>query len=248
MMRRFFAIVVPGLVLVCLPAWASEFGDHHPTGALKDRQQAQAALKAADDEQARIDQDSRIRDAECHRRFLVNQCREKVRLDKELAEREVRRVRVEARDLERRLDADEAVARRQAAEQTRASEEGEKAKREAQARDAEARRQAELKQRADPRIPPEEAQQNRDAQQQRLDAQKQRESKEAQEAAARAENVREYERKQAEAAKRAQEKETERAKNEQRRAERRKQVESQEAQREAVRKKAEQADAKAAER
>ena len=77
-----------------LPVAASDFGARYPAGSIRDAEQAQAVLKEADAEMTRIGQSAKERDAECLRKFLVNSCRDDVRREKQLAEREVRRVRV----------------------------------------------------------------------------------------------------------------------------------------------------------
>src|SRR5512139_1290686 len=108
-MKSLFAAI---LFVVALPASGSEFGNRYPAGAIKDRAGAEQALKEADAEAARIDREAAAREAECHKRFLVNRCRDEVRRETLIAERELRRVRVEAHDLQRRLDAEEAARKR----------------------------------------------------------------------------------------------------------------------------------------
>ena len=100
------------LLAAAFPAFGSEFGTRYPTGAIKDRAQAEQALREADTEAARIEREAAAREAECHQRFLVNQCRDAVRRDTLIAEQELRRVRVEAHDLQRKLDAEEAARKR----------------------------------------------------------------------------------------------------------------------------------------
>lgn len=210
------------LTVAALPVFATEFGSRYPAGAIKDRAQAEQALRDADAEAARIDREAAAREAECHQRFLVNRCRDEVRRDKLVAERELRRVRVEAHDLERRLDAEEAARRR--------AETPEPAARSAPA-PKEAPRSRE--------IPPDEAARNRAEYEKRLEDRRRAMAEEQARAPERAANARAFEEKQAEAERRAKENEAERKKNEERRAARRKQAEAKEAQREELRRRAE---------
>ena len=221
-------------MLLTLPAAASDFGARYPAGSILDVAAAQAALKDADAEMAEIARRAKTRDAECYRGFFVNSCRDDVRREKELAEREVRRVRVEASDLQRRIDAQQVAKRRADKEAARAIEDAQRPQNEQKARAAAKTREAEAQQRtpaatkegAPPRAGSAKSVTPDRPPQDRLTA------------AERAENVRKYQQKQAQAQKRAQEIEVERKGNELRRAEKRKQVEQREAEREAIRKKA----------
>ena len=211
------------LLFACaLPVFGSEFGDRYPSGTIKDRAQAERALREADAEAVRIERAAAAREAECHKQFLVNRCRDEVRRNMLTAEGELRRVRVEAHDLQRRLDADEAARKR--AEQT-----------DPVARPAPTTREPPTSR----AIPPDEAARNRAAYEQRLDEKRKAAADEQARAPERAANAREFEQKQAEAERRAREKDAERTKNEERRAERRKQAAAKEAQREEIRRKAE---------
>ncbi len=219
-----------------LAANASDFGTRHPVGSIRDRAQAQAALKAADAELQRIRQNAISREAECYRKFLVNSCRDDVRREMELAEREVRRVEVEARGLQRRLDADDLARRRAADAEQRAVEDKQRAQNSEAARAASEKREAEMMQRSGAS-----AKRFRGDPESASEPVRQRPAQDGPTAEERAENARRFEQKQAQAEKRAQQKEAERKKNEQRRAEKRKQMEQREAEREAVRQKAAQA-------
>ena len=217
-------------LLLTLPAAASDFGARYPAGSIVDAAAAQTALKEADAEMADIARRASTRDAECYRRFLVNSCRDDVRREKELAEREVRRVRVEAGDLQRRIDAEQVAKQRAAREAAQALEDAQRPRKEQEANAAAKAREADAQRRA-PTVtkegaPPPGGPARSSAPQERLTAEQ------------RAENVRKYQQKQAQAQKRAQEVEIERKENELRRAEKRKQVEQREAEREAIRKKA----------
>ncbi len=210
------------LFAVALPALGSEFGDRYPSGGIQDRARAEQALREADAEAARIGREAAAREAECYKGILVNQCRDEVRRDKLLAERELRRVRVEAHDLQRKLDADEAARKR--AESPAPAPKPAPGKREPP---------------SSREIPPDEAARNRAEYDKRVEDKRKAAAEEQARAPERAANAREFEAKQAEAERRAKEKEAERKKNEARRAERRKQAEDKEAQREELRKKAE---------
>jgi hypothetical protein len=240
--------LVFGLLLAAVvPALASEFGNRYPAGAIKDLAQAERALREGDAEAARIEREGKMRDAECHKRFLVTRCREEVRRDTLAAERELRRVRVEAHDLQRQVEAQESARKRaEAAERAgKAADVGA-----VPAPGAAPAPTPPTAPRGAPRagsISPEEAARNREAHERRVAEKQKRSAEEAAQAAERADNALEYREKQAQAAERARQKEAERKKNEAQRAERRKQVEAQEAQRAEVRRRAEEA-AKAAPR
>lgn len=226
--------------LFSLPiAWGSDIGARFPAGSIVDRAQAEAALQAVDAESARLEHEFATREAECYRRFFVNRCREQVRDDREAAERELRRVRLEARDTQRRLEAED-IARRREAEHARAAE------RDAAAVAAPPRtpRAANEPRPTDPREPrstPRTPQQEAAAAQARAAAearQRERIAEAERRAAQSGANVRDYEARQAEAAKAAAAKEAERRETEARRAERRRKLEEAEARREEVRQRA----------
>jgi len=207
-----------------LPVAASDFGARYPAGSIRDAEQAQAVLKEADAEMTRIGQSAKGRDAECLRKFLVNSCRDDVRREKELAEREVRRVRVEARDLQRRIDAEKVAKQRADKAAALGAEEAKRAQNEEKASDASKVREPQVK-RPDS-VAVKEGSPRPQAGQEKLTA------------AERAENARKFQQKQEQAQKRAQEMEVERKENERRRIEKRKQIEEREAEREEIRKKA----------
>ena len=207
-----------------LPVAASDFGARYPAGSIRDAEQAQAVLKEADAEMTRIGQSAKERDAECLRKFLVNSCRDEVHREKQLAEREVRRVRVEARDLQRRIDAEKVAKQRADKAAALTAEEAKRAQNEEKTRDASKVREPQVK-RPDS-VAVKEGSPGLQPGQEKLTA------------AERAENARKFQEKQEQAQKRAQEMEVERKENEQRRIEKRKQIEEREAEREAIRKKA----------
>ena len=223
-------------MLFALPVAASDFGDRHPAGSIRDGEQAQAALKNADAEMGRIAQSAKARDSECLQGFFVNSCRADVRREKELAEREVRRVRVEARDVLRRIDAERVAKRRADEESARAAEDASRPQKESKARDASKAREVEAKRRDAMVIKESAPAQARPAQTE--ESSRPQQSQPRLTAEQRAENVRKFQQKQEQAQKRAQEQEDKRKDNEQRRAEKRKQIEQQEAAREEIRKKA----------
>ena len=228
-------ILIALLWLAAMPAVAEDFGARYPAGSIVDDAQARAVLKEADAEMARIARDSSARDNECLRRFLVNSCRDDVRREKELAEREVRRVRVEARDVQRRIEADRVTKRRADEQAARAVEDAQRPQKKSRVPDAATAREAEAKERGVQAAKPEKedgagafkaAEPDRASAQPRMTAEE------------RAENARKFQQKQEQAQKRAQEQEAKRIENEQRRAEKRKQIEAREAAREEIRKKA----------
>ena len=219
-----------------LPVAASDFGARYPAGSIRNAEQAQAVLKEADAEMARIGQSAKERDAECLRGLLVNSCRDDVRREKELAEREVRRVRVEARDLQRRIDAEKVAKRRADKAAALAAEEAKRPQSEEKARAASKAREPQPK-RLDPAATKEGSPASIGGAQ-NAEPQGRQPGQDKLTAAERAENARKFQQKQEQAQKRAQEMEVERQENEQRRVEKRKQIEQREAEREAIRKKA----------
>ena len=219
------------LALIATPVAAEDFGARYPAGSIRDGVQAQIVLKEAEAEMTRIAQNAKARDAECLRGFLVNSCRDNVRREKELAEREVRRVRVEARDVQRRIEAERVAKRRADDEAARAAEDAQRPQKEAKARDAAAAREAAVKQRET--IAPMEGAPGHISEQDRSHHALPRMTPEE-----RAENVRKFQEKQEQAKKRAEEQEVKRIESEQRRTEKRKQIDQQEAAREEIRKKA----------
>lgn len=219
------------LTLIATPVAAQDFGARYPAGSIRDGEQAQVVLKEAHAEMTRIAQSAKARDAECLRGFFINSCRDEVRRQKELAEREVRRVRVEARDVQRRIEAERVAKRRSDEEAAHAAEDAQRLHKESKAREAALAREAAAKQRealaAKDGAPAKASEQARAPHTPRMTADE------------RAENVRKFQQKQEQAQKRAVEQEAKRIENEQRRVEKRKQIERQEAAREEIRKKAE---------
>lgn len=224
------------LTLIATPVAAEDFGARYPVGSIRDGVQAQVVLKEADAEMTRIAQNAKARDAECLRGFFVNSCRDDVRREKELAEREVRRVRVEARDVQRRIEAERVAKRRSDDEAPRRAEDAQRPQKELEARDAAKAREAEAKQRealATKGGASAQAGQVLGGEQDRPHQPQSQLTAEE-----RAENARKFQQKQEQAQKRAQEREAKRSESEQRRAEKRKKIEEQEAAREEIRKKA----------
>lgn len=230
-MRKWCALVI----LLATPVAASDFGTRYPAGSIGDGLQAQVVLKEADAEMARIAQRAKARDAECLRGVLVNSCRDDARREKELDEREVRRVRVEARDVQRRIEAERAAKRRSDEQTARAAEDAQRPQKPSEARDAAKAREAAATQRdlSTKSVAPAQADQVQSKEPDRPQPPPPRLTAEE-----RAENAHKFQQKQEQAQKRALEQEVKRKENEQRRAEKRKQIEEQEAAREEIRKKA----------
>jgi len=222
--------------LLALPAVASDFGARYPVGSIQDVARAQAALKDADAELNSIDRAAKSRDAECLRGLLVNSCRDDVRREKELSEREVRRVRVEARDLQRRIDAEESAKRR--ADQA-AARELKDSKRPKPASAAIAAAGADrIEARDESAASKESAVPGSKGLQQPAERAAAHPAPPKLSAAERASNAQKFQQKQLRAQQRAQEQELERIERETRRAEKRKQTDRREAEREALRKRA----------
>ncbi len=224
------------LALITMPVVAQDFGARYPAGSIRDAVQAQIVLREADAEMTRISQSAKARDAECLRGFFVNSCRDDVRREKELAEREVRRVRVEARDVQRRIEAERVAKRRADDEAARAVEDAQRPQKESKARDAAKAREADVKRRE--AIAAKDGTPAQAGRTQSGEKDRPRQPPSRLTAEERAENARKFQQKQEQAQKRAQEQEAKLAQNEQRRAEKRNQIEEKEAAREEVRKKA----------
>ena len=222
-------------LLVALPVAAQQFGARYPAGSIRDEVQAQAVLKEADAEMTRIARDAKTRDAECLRGFMVNSCREDVRRAKELAEREVRRVRVEARDVKRRIEAERVAKRRAEQQAAREAQDAQRPQKASKTPSAAKERGSDAKQRDSRDLKTGGTTQATREGAAPVHARSVQPRMTAEE---RAENVRKYQEKQEQAQTRAQEQEAKRIENEQRRIEKRKQIEAQEAAREEIRKKA----------
>jgi hypothetical protein len=238
-------LILAILVLLTGHARAEDFAARFPPGSITTREQADAAVRAAQQEEARQKKLFDAREAECYRAVLVNDCREKVRHERELTRREVRRIELEAKDAKRRIDQEELAKRRAEEEKQRAALEAGRADKEAAARKQTEQRSSEAAAKAAGGKTPEEAVQNRANYDRKQQEHADKLAKEQQDAAKHAQNAAEYKQKQADAAKRAQDAEVERKKREARREERKQTMEKKEAEREALRKRAEEAAASA---
>ncbi len=152
---RLLILVV--LTLLTGHARAEDFAVRFPAGSITTREQADAALKAAQQEEERQKKLFDARDAECYRAILVNDCREKVRRERELARREVQRIELEAKDTKRRLDQQDLAKRRAEEDKQRAAEEAGRADKEAAARKQAEQRSSEAAAKAAPKTPEQEA-------------------------------------------------------------------------------------------
>ncbi len=222
------------LVAMLLPvsAAAGDFAERYPAGSIRDEAAARAALKDSDAELSKITKDAKARDTECYRGVLVNSCRDDVRRSKELAEREVRRVRVEARDVQRKIEAERVAKRRADSAAANAAKDAQRSLREEKVRNAADERAVAVKQLE------ESAGKNAESQMATPTAEVKRPAKDRLTAAERNDNARKFQEKQVQAQQRARHQEAERKENEKRRAEKRTQTEQREAEREAIRKKA----------
>jgi len=251
-MRNPFLRHLPVVLLLALPAAAQDFLARFPAGSITTREQAEAALAAAGKEQTRIEQEFAARDAECYRRFLVNECRDTVRRERELARRDVRRVELEAGDTRRRLDQQEAEQRRAAQREQHEAQDRQRDQRAGEAPQPsggiasppQARPPAAGS--ASKPLTDEEIARNRAEYDAKQKAHAERLAREQAEAGTRAQNAEAYRQKQAEAEKRAADNEAERKLREQRRARRAEEMKRKEAEREAIRQRAAEAAADAA--
>jgi len=204
--------------LACASAIAADITATYPAGSITTREQSQRAL--ADMRTARSDAEAEHRQAvqRCSSVFQQTKCTDEAQRKFDARKREISRIELDARDVRRRLDAEERAAKRAESaahrdgsspkplpdEGERAIEQGEKDK-----AAAENREKFQERQKA------------------HAEEQEQRKQKEAAEAPERAANVKAFEDKQREAAEYAKRKEEERIANEKRRDDRRKERERQ---------------------
>lgn len=227
-------------LFLCSAAFAQDFAARYPAGSITTREQADQAIAAAEKEERRVKEVYDERDRECYQKFLVNDCREKVRREREIARRDARRVEVEAKDLKRKLDNDELLRQRAEQQQKQPAEDEARKAREAATRKDTQQRQ-EKAAAAKPNLTPEQIERNKADLERKQQEHAQRLEKEQQRASESSKNVAEYEQKQADAAKRAEANEVERKKREERREKRKQDLEKKEAEREALRQRAEEA-------
>lgn len=201
-------------ILMAGPASAAGVAESYPAGSIATRSQAAAAQRAAEAEIGGINRAEAQGKVECQRKVLVNDCLAALRRDSEAGRRAARRVELEAKDLIRKLDAEEAAQRKAESARRNAERDAERARREAQPA---AGKTAPA---ATPRITPTQAQANRAAASQRETDLKARQDEAAQRAAAAPARRAGFEARQAEAARKAREAELKRLENERKRAER----------------------------
>lgn len=204
---------VAALLAVAGNAGAADPGTTYPAGSITTREQSEEALTAVRAAQTEAETAHREELKRCATVFLVNKCTGEARRKFDAQKREFRRVEIEARDVRRRIDADERAAKRSESE---AKQRSQNTPNPAPDADARAAQQAEKDKGA--AASREQYQQKQKA---HAEAEAQRKQKEASEASERAENVKAYEEKQREAAAHAKRKEEERIANEKRREERR---------------------------
>src|SRR4029450_4439856 len=210
------------LALLSISAAAEEFSARYPAGSITTREQADAAVKATQQEEQRLHKLYADRDAACYGQFLVNDCREKVRRERELALRDGKRVEVEAKDTRRRLDQQDLERRRAEEQKQREATAGEREQREKAARSGLEQRQSQSADRAAGAITPEQAARNQAEYERKQKEHAERVAKEQQRAAQSSQNAAEYKQKQVDAAKHAEESAAERKQREEKRAERKK--------------------------
>lgn len=201
------------------PEAGTSLAERHPDGSIRSRDDIAAARAAAREAELQAQATWQAREAECYSSFFVNGCLETARRAHRDAEREVRRVRVEANTLERQLDA---RARAEAREGQAPAESAEqRAARESRARDDwQARQQGAEAAAAERAQREQDAAARRAAQAERESEAAAREARRAAAASQRVESARQYDERQRRAAEHARKKEAERVANERRRAER----------------------------
>lgn len=210
---RCLAAVVAGLAIAAAAAPARGASGEllardFPAGSIVSRTQAERALEAARELEARSNRDWDAAQIRCAREFFVNRCIDAARRERNAALVQVRRVRVEANSVQRRLDAEQ-----------RASDLAERRAREAQ-HDPGKAAVAPPSGNAGPARSAEEIERARLKHAELESAQKKRLAEEEARAPERAASARRFEERQREAAAHARAKEQERIDNEKRRAER----------------------------
>ncbi|MEW5882585.1 MAG: hypothetical protein AB1761_19365, partial [Pseudomonadota bacterium] len=128
-LARFVALLALAAAFPAHGELAAEF----PAGSIRTRDDATRALAAARAESAAIESAYAAEQQRCAGTFFVNRCQDEARRRRELALREVRKVELQARATQRRLDAEERARRR---EQQPAADAAERAKRAAEGRAA----------------------------------------------------------------------------------------------------------------
>jgi len=225
------------LVTLASGAAAEPLTERYPAGSFADRSTAEAARDAASAEIKRLDAEEARGTAECYQRVLVNDCIASLHKRNELARREARRIQVEAKDVIRKLDAEEAARRKAERERQNAEEAQARARREQEAATS-AKPVAEPK---SERISAEQAAANRAASEKRAAEVKAKQAEAAERAAQADQKRAAYEAKQAAAAQRAEESKRRQADAQRKRAERAEQRKKAEAEREAAIRRAEEA-------
>jgi hypothetical protein len=197
---------------------AAGVGERYPQGSIQTIEQAERALQEARDEHAQIERAYEAEKRACLSRFFVTRCEDQAKRKRDAARHQLRRVELEARDRQRRIEA-----------QQRAEERAERQASEADGGPRESRAAPETETRPAGGRSPQEAAARRRAYEARI-AEHERERKEkaaraAAEDAQRAANVKRLEERRRQAAEHAKEKEAERIQNQKRREERRKALE-----------------------
>jgi len=208
---RWLGMVVVGACAAVGAARAAGVGDTYPPGSITNREQAQKALDAARAADQEAETAYRNEMQRCATVFLQNQCTEDARRALGAKKHELRRVEIEAREVKRRLDAEDRAKKRMESEAKRQSEPAPKPVPEAGA--PEAKRQPGAAPKAVPDDAARAAEQaerdkaaaaNRESYQQKQKAhaevEAKRQANEAAQAEQRAENVKELEEKQRDAA------------------------------------------------
>lgn len=143
-MKRF---LVPALFVASTALAADDSLQRaYPAGSITTREQAAAATEAARVRADEVERTYATESAGCTNVFFVTRCQNQARDKRMTALREVERVRREARELTRRLDADERAQERTQDEARRATEESGRAEREAKSREAYEERQRAVEQ------------------------------------------------------------------------------------------------------
>jgi hypothetical protein len=143
------------MALVCLPAFAADspLQRDFPSGSIRTREQAASATRAAGARTEAIDQAFKVESERCATVVLATRCQSNARRKRDAQLREVERVRREARDLTRSLDAQERARGRGADDARRAAQAQTREQRAAKSREAYQARQEAAEKRKPQNVP-----------------------------------------------------------------------------------------------
>jgi len=142
-------------MLFALGAWATELtdaqqlGKRYPPGSIATREMAERAISDASSVQNQLQREFTAQRLHCEHVFFVNRCLGEAHRVQRAGETEVRRITLEAHDLQRHLDAHDRAEAREAEVRREATDELQRAERERQAMQASQAREQSAQTRAE---------------------------------------------------------------------------------------------------